>query len=199
MSRHLFKGLDPKPVPPKGSRRVGMTDDEHDIWENEFPVAVIRKPKIVDGKEVWRRLPNGEPVTQVMVKTIVKQKRRFVVQPHRTGCCSLNFHFEPDPAEKQRIARQTRVREFQQRLAEAAVDQGLSVEQLVGAIVGKMAPAGDPAQAELDIVTEEAGEEDGGEEGVELLDPEADKPQASAKPKKKSAASERIARVRSTA
>lgn len=155
------KGVIPIPKAPRGARPTGeMTAHGDPIWEVEELVIVrdgngrpVKDPVLdPEGKPRWRKHPTtGEALYPIERIRQEKQMRRFVLHIERNergvamGSVTKQYHFEPDPEEKERVARAARVREFQDSLAERAVERGVGVDELLDQLTGARNPPG-PAE-----------------------------------------------------
>ena len=151
-------GLDPKLIPPRGAKQVGMTDDDRPIYEleNWYDPHLSSKNKVpvldADGEEVWRKHPTtGDKLTQVMRIKPVYRTRRFVLEGTRNGHVLIVEGFEATAATKKTNAKVAARQRFNDELAEIATEQGMSAGEFVRTILGR---------AKVAVAEEIAGTED---------------------------------------
>lgn len=138
-----FKGLDPKPVPPEGSKIIGQHTDGRPIYQHTERVVVGKKPRVINGQDIWRKAPNGEPINQVFDRKWGERSRVFVLEPCKNGNVIINVNFRQSPEDAARELERQQVAEFKDRLALAAIRRGITPEQLVESLAGAL-----PAQEE---------------------------------------------------
>jgi hypothetical protein len=134
-----LKPLYATPAKDPSATRVGELPDGTPIWEREFTQKVGEEPVVINGQPQWV-MAGQTPVKPRMRAVMASVKRRYVEVVQPNGGVFRNFDFEPDPQEKARLERRQRVRETQEQLAEALVDNGLSVDALIGALKAEDAP-----------------------------------------------------------
>lgn len=153
------KGVVPVPKAPPGATVVGQLPDSTPVYEMEF-VEVVRNEdgspakdpvKGPNGEPMWVKHPTtGEALYPKLRIRKARRKRKFVLNIERnergvgTGQVTLNFNFEPDPAEKARLEKAAKVRDFQSDLATRAVEMGLTVDELLARALAPHQPAEAP-------------------------------------------------------
>lgn len=127
-----MRGLDPKPVPPEGSKIVGQHKDGRPIYELRERTQVGKKPRVVNGEAVWKKhQTTGEPMYPVFDRVMGEEVRVFVLEPMRNGNVLINENFRQNEEDEKRAEQRQKVAAFQSQLAEKAIERGLSPEDLL--------------------------------------------------------------------
>lgn len=141
--------VEPKLIPPRGSRPVG-------VFEDGSPTgAIIYEMMIVDdqamkkakkqalhpttGKPLWKRNNAGQPILPVLrlpAKPIMR-KKRFILRGYKTGTVRMIENFELSPERQAERDEQKKVQAFSDDLARAAIRAGYeTADAFIAAMVG---------------------------------------------------------------
>jgi hypothetical protein len=127
-----MKGLDPKPIPPQGSKIVGQHEDGRPIYELREKTQIGKRIKKVNGEEVWKKhQTTGEPMYPVYERIMGEKVRVFVLEPQHNGNVLINENFQQNAEDKAREEERNRIAAFQSELAAAAIKRGLSAEDVL--------------------------------------------------------------------
>lgn len=126
-------------IPPQGSIPAGVTaDGKHQLWKRVKPVPVIEPKTDEHGNPVWKRHPvDGTPIVQVRrwVKN-VETEDLFYLEDHGNGNVAMVPYRFPTEEEKQASERKAKIAALQPKLAEALVDSGMSVDDVIARLQG---------------------------------------------------------------
>lgn len=126
------KGLDPKLVPPRGSKPTGeVVGEDTIVYEREF-TRFEKEPEIDPdtGEQAWERAPSGKRIYRRWVVKPVTETREFILVGHKNGHVSLNFDFREDEASRKARIRREAAQTFSEDLAGIMADEGLSAADL---------------------------------------------------------------------
>ncbi len=143
-----IRRLKPELIPPRDAKPVGVHTDGRVIYEMQrLDLQATASNKVPEkdpltGEDAWVKHPTtGEPLYKKMRAQPVYYMSRFVLEGSPAGKVTMNEHFEvtPEEAAADQAARDRQA--FGDRLAEIAVERGLSPDDLVTRIIdGLSAP-----------------------------------------------------------
>lgn len=150
-------------IPPEGAKPVGVHTDGRVIYEMKIPdLTKIAKNKVhvtdpETGEPLYKKHPNtGEKMYPIMRAVPHFRIQRFVLQRDGHGNVYKRENFEPTPEEISFLKKLQEKREFSERLADIAVERGISADELVLRMLG----ASDTVQNKPGQVTVNVPEED---------------------------------------
>lgn len=130
-------------IPPEGAKPVGVHSDGRVIYEMEIPdLTRIAKNKVhvtdpETGEPLYKKHPNtGEKMYPILKSVPFFRKQRFVLNRDGHGNVYKHENFEPTPEEISHLAKLREKREFSERLADLAVERGISADELVLRMLG---------------------------------------------------------------
>lgn len=135
-------GVYAEPIPPEGSRVVGQLPSGQILFEREVVEHIGKEQVVINGVEQWKKHPTtGEPITPVMKNRFQTRTQRFVLHRGRNACNTIVEVVPPSPEETAHMERLRAINETKERLAEALVDNGVSIDALIGALKADDKPA----------------------------------------------------------
>jgi hypothetical protein len=123
---------------------VKVARDEEVIGHTKAGNIIVRRSfetekivPVIDPKTKLQRYRTnalGQPVTAMNKRVKVKAVEEYEKVPQSDGSVFKNRHYKMDPEEVKRQERAQKIREMQERMAEALVDNDLTIDSLIGAI-----------------------------------------------------------------
>lgn len=129
------KGIYPRKVPPRGARQIRFTEwkgEPEPVYEKEFP-TIVKEP-VLDpetGEQATRQLTKDTQPAKRYKVSFKPVKKEFILISTPMGNVRMQFNFEVSEEEKQARQRRQQIEEFQENLAEALVDRGMTIPALL--------------------------------------------------------------------
>lgn len=123
-------------VPPEGARRTGQMDAHgRDIYERELREPIRKVHVEINGVLQYKKHPTtGEPITPVLKNVWETRTQRFVIIRGRNGCNGILEVVEESAEERAHVERLKKIADVKEQIAEALVDNDLSVDALIAAL-----------------------------------------------------------------
>ena len=126
--------------PPLDAVAAGVTPDGHQLYRRPRPV-VTKSPRIdpKTGERAWRRDPNGQPLVPLNDYVVSSEDVLFYLEDQQNGNVEMVRYCPPSAEELAAKDRAAKIAAMQAGLAEAAVDAGLTPQEVMARIAGAKA------------------------------------------------------------